>query len=187
MARQLSSDTASRFLLGSKSKYFSPDRTEPLPTLNAEGESVDLDGAGELQVNKMRRATSKRRNVSEVSGSSELPSKKKPSRPYAPPETYAHLPRLLDYLKNDLDGGLGSYPWEAVLTNVSCSRVLRHKVSHPYMHQIWLAYRAQSSREVVRRGAPLRSPNEPLLEVFDPVRFYWPYYRIRGSYSSGEI
>jgi len=109
VAKQSFRDAISRFSLGpgSKSKYFSPDRIKPLPVLDMEGESADLDGAGELQADDSRRSTSKKRSVSEVSGSSQPPRKKKPSRPYAPPETYAHLARLSDYLKNGLDGKLG--------------------------------------------------------------------------------
>lgn len=104
-------DTVSQFSLGSKSKYFAPDRIKPLPILDLEGESADLDGARELQVNGPGRSTSKKRNVSEVSGPSKPPSRKKPSRSYAPPETYSHLKLLPDYLRNNLDGNLGLYPW----------------------------------------------------------------------------
>lgn len=108
-ARQSFRDAVSRFSLGSKSKYFSPDRIKPLPVLNSEGEPVDfgLDGVGEPQASSSRRPTPKKRKVSEVSGSSKPPSKKKPSRPYAPSETYAHLPRLPDYLKYNLDSKFG--------------------------------------------------------------------------------
>ena len=107
IARQSFRNAISRFSLESRSKYFSPDRIKPLPTaLNVEGESVDLDGARELLVGGSRRATSKKRDISEVSGSSRPSSKKKRSRPYAPPETYAHLAHLPDYLKNNLDGRL---------------------------------------------------------------------------------
>ena len=102
-------DAISRFSLGTKSKYFSPDRIKPLPALTVEGESesADLDGEGGLQAGNSRRPTSKKRRLSEASGSSQPLSKKKPSRPYAPPETYAHLAHLPDYLKNNLDGKLG--------------------------------------------------------------------------------
>jgi hypothetical protein len=107
-------DAMSQFSLGSKSKYFYPDRINSLPVLNGEAEStdidLDLDEAEEPQANDSGRPTSKKRNVSEVSGSSKLPSKKRPSRPYAPPETYAHLAHLPDYLKDNLDSKLGSYP-----------------------------------------------------------------------------
>lgn len=121
----------SGFSLGSKSKYFSPDRIKPLPVLEEEGAFLDLDGAGELQATGSKRPVSKKRNVSEVSWPSKPPSKKKkPSRPYAPPETYAHLAHLPDYLKANLDGKLGSDPWEPNLTNVFCSCVLWYKVSH---------------------------------------------------------
>jgi hypothetical protein len=106
-ARQSPREATSRFPPRSKSKYFSPDRIKPLPTLDEEGESagLDLGGARELQATGSRQPTAKRRNVSEVSGSSKPPNKKKkPSRQYAPPETYAHLARLPDYLKVNLDG-----------------------------------------------------------------------------------
>ena len=109
-AKQSFRDTISRFSLGSKSKYFSPDRIKPLPVLNTEGESTDLDGARELQADDSRRPASKKRSASEVSQSSKPPRKKKPSRPYAPPETYEHLARLPDYLRNDLDGKPRSHP-----------------------------------------------------------------------------
>ena len=108
-------DAISQFSLGSKSKYFSPDRINSLPVLNGEAEptdlELDLDEAEEPQADDSGRPMSKKRNVSEVSGSSKPPSKKKrPSRPYAPPETYAHLAHLPDYLKDNLDSKLGSYP-----------------------------------------------------------------------------
>ena len=114
-ARQSPRKTISRSLLRSKSKYFSPDRIKPLPALDdsEEGESTDLDlnGARELQATGSRGPTSKKRNVSEVSGPSKPPNKKKkPSRQYAPPETYAHLAHLPDYLKDNLDGKRGSSP-----------------------------------------------------------------------------
>jgi len=131
-ARQSLGIVVSRFSLGSKSKYFSSARLKPLPVLN-EGESAgaSLDGAGNLHGNSSRWPTSKKRDASEVSGSSKPPSKKKKtSRPYAPPETYAHLAHLPDYLKVNLDGKLGSYPWEQILMNGICSRLLWHKVSH---------------------------------------------------------
>lgn len=124
-------DGISRFSSGSKSKYFSPKQTKPLPVLNLEGESADLglDGAGEPQASGSRRRTSKKRNISRVSGSSRPPSKKKISRPYAPPETYAHLARLPDYLRDNLDGEPRLYSRELILMNVLCSRILWHKVS----------------------------------------------------------
>jgi len=125
-AKQSFRDEISRFSLGSKSKYFSPDRIKPLPVLDLEGESADFDLDG-AQVDDSRRPASKKCSVSEVSGSSQPPSKK-PSRPYAPPETYAHLARLPDYLKNNLDGELGSHPRELILMNVFCSRLLWYKV-----------------------------------------------------------
>ena len=131
MARQSFRDVVSRASLRSKSKYFSPERIKPLPTLSAEWEvtDLDLDGAGEPQTSGSRRPTSKKRNVSEVSGSSKPPGKKKPSRPYAPPETYAHLAYLPDYLKDNLDGKPRPCSQELILINILRSRVLWHKVS----------------------------------------------------------
>jgi len=107
-AKQSVRDAISRFSFGTKSKYFSPGRIKPLPVLGVDGESesADLDGEGGLQAGDPRRPASKKRTLSEVSGSSQPPSKKKPSRPYAPPETYSHLARLPDYLKDGLDGKL---------------------------------------------------------------------------------
>lgn len=104
-------DAISQFSLGSKSKYFSRDRINSLPVLNGDAEStdldLDLDEAEEPQAGDSGRPMSKKRNVSEVSGPSKPPSKKKrPSRPYAPPETYAHLAHLPDYLKDNLDSKL---------------------------------------------------------------------------------
>ena len=113
-AKQSFRDAISRFSLGTKSKYFSPDRIKPLPALSVEGgfESADLDpgGEGKPQASDSRRSTSKKRTVSEVSGSAQPPSKKKP-RPYAPPEAYAHLARLPDYLRKNLDGKLSRVRW----------------------------------------------------------------------------
>ena len=131
-ARHLSREAISRFSLGSKSKYFFPDRIKPLPVLNEEGEPPDpnFDGVGELQPSDLKQPTSKKRSVSEVPGSSKPPSRKKKPRPYAPPETYAHLAHLPDYLKDDLDGTSGFSLWKLTLINVFCSCVLWHKVSH---------------------------------------------------------
>lgn len=113
-------DGISRFSLRSKSKYFSSERIKPLPVLNVEGEPADLglDGAGESQASGSRRPKSKKRNIPEVSGSSGPPSKKKFSRPYAPPETYAHVARLPDHLKDNLDGKPRLYLRELILMNV---------------------------------------------------------------------
>ena len=75
--------------------------------LNVEEASanLNLDGVREFQATGLRPRMSKERSVSEVSGASKPPSKKKKtSRPYAPPDTYAHLAHLLDYLKDNLDG-----------------------------------------------------------------------------------
>ena len=112
-ARQSPREVMSRFSPRLKSKYFSPDRIKPLPALDYEGEStdLDLDGAGEFRATRSRQPAPKKRNASEVSGSSKPPNKKKkPSRQYAPPETYAHLAHLPDYLKDNLDGKQGSNP-----------------------------------------------------------------------------
>jgi len=107
-AKQSFRDAISQFSLGTKSKYFAPDRIKPLPALSVEGESESANlGKGGLQAGNSRRAASKKRTVSEVCGSSQPPGKKKPSRPYAPPETYEHLAHLPDYLENNLDGKLG--------------------------------------------------------------------------------
>ncbi|KAF9652391.1 DNA glycosylase [Thelephora ganbajun] len=97
-------DAISRFSLGSKSKYFSSDRIKPLPTLNEERGLTDRNPDEVKELYASRQPPFKKRNVSEVSGSSKPPNKKKkPSRPYAPPETYAHLSQLPHYLKDDLD------------------------------------------------------------------------------------
>jgi hypothetical protein len=98
--------------LDTKSKYFAPGRIR-MPVLKEESESVDLDLDRERGPHNSGsdRPALKKRGVSEVSGPSNPPrKKKKPSRPYAPPETYAHLARLPDYLKDDLDGKLASDP-----------------------------------------------------------------------------
>ena len=128
-ARQLPREAISRFSL--QSKYFSPDRIK-LPFILDEGESadIDLDGARELQATGPGRPASKKRSASGVSGSSKPPNKKKPSRQYAPPETYEHLAYLPDYLKDNLDGKQGPNPRKLSLTNVFCSHVLWYKVSH---------------------------------------------------------
>jgi len=129
-ARQSPREAISRFSL--RSKYFSPDRIKLPFILDEEGESadIDLDGARELQATGSGWPVSKKRNASGVSGSSKPPNKKKPSRQYAPPETYEHLAYLSDYLKDNLDGKQGPNPRKRSLTNVFCSRVLWYKVSH---------------------------------------------------------
>ena len=94
---------------GCYSKYFSPGRIKLPSMLNVEGE---LAGVRELQATGLGPRVSKKYNTSEVSGSSKPPGKrKKTSRPYAPPETYAHLAHIPDYLKNNLDGKQGSGSW----------------------------------------------------------------------------
>jgi len=99
--------TEPQLSLGLKSKYFSPDRIKLPLVLNGEAglRDLDSDGAEVLHASGSSRHASKKRNVSEVSGFSKPPGKKKkPSRPYAPPENYAHLAHLPDYLKGNLDG-----------------------------------------------------------------------------------
>lgn len=95
--------------LGSKSKYFTAGRNKPLPVLSEDMGLADpsTDGAGELHAGSSSRPGLRKRNGSESLGFLNLPSKKKKlGRPYAPPETYAHLLHLPDYLKNNLDGKL---------------------------------------------------------------------------------
>ena len=122
--QQLNNDLSG--LLGSKSKYFAAGRIKPLPVLNEEERPTDLnaDGAGE------RAGSLGKRNAPEVSGLSNTPNKKrKPSRPYAPPQTYAHLSCLPDYLKENLDGKSGSDSRDPILINLLCSCFLWYKVS----------------------------------------------------------
>jgi hypothetical protein len=97
-------------LIDTKSKYFTPGRIR-LPVLKEGSESTDLDLDKERgpHDSSSGQPALRKRGVSEVSGPSNPPKKKKkPNRSYAPPETYAHLARLPDYLKNDLDGKLAS-------------------------------------------------------------------------------
>ena len=68
---------------------------------------LDIDGAREPHASGSSRPALKKRNASNVPRSlTPLRKKKKPSRPYAPPEKYAHLACLPDHLKDDLDGEL---------------------------------------------------------------------------------
>lgn len=120
--------------LGSKSKYFTAGRIKPLPFLNEERELTDLsvaEGAGEPHASDSREPRLRKRNTPEVSVISNPPKKKKKkaSRPYAPPERYAHLTRLPDYLKDSLDGKLDSHLWDLILINALYSCFLWHKVS----------------------------------------------------------
>ena len=114
-----------------RSKYFTSGRTKSLPFLSEKNEAVDLDIDGGLHhASGPGLPTLGKRHASEVSESPNPPiKKKKPSRAYAPPETYAHLARLPDYLKDNLDGKLGSCSWDQLLVNVLCSYFLWHKVS----------------------------------------------------------
>lgn len=144
---------------GSKSKYFSTGRIK-LPLMLKEGESADLDlaGAREPQATGSRRSTSRKRDVSEDCVPSEPPSKKRrPGRPYAPPETYAHLAHLPDYLKDNLDGKQRSDPQKLTLTNIFCSCVLWYKVSRaPYTSVMaWL------QRPAHRSGHPQMDTTTP--------------------------
>lgn len=107
--------------LNSKSKYFAPGRIKPLPVLDEERELGDLslDGAGEPHASGSSEPRPRKRNVSEVSGLSGSSSKKKKaSRPYAPPETYARLTWLPDYLKDNLDGKLESHSRDLIFINI---------------------------------------------------------------------
>lgn len=94
--------------LSSKSKYFAAGRIKPLPVLDEDRElaaRLSVDEAGEPHVSGSSQPRLKKRNASEFSGLSNPPSKKKGiGRPYAPPETYAHLAHLPDHLKDNLDG-----------------------------------------------------------------------------------
>ena len=176
---------------GFYSKYFSPGRIKLPSMLNAEpgaSANLNLDGVRELQVTDLRRRASKERNVLEVSGALKPPGKKrKTSRPYAPPETYAHLAHLPDYLKDNLDGKQGSYSWIQTLTLAFCSCILWYKVSHAPMHRQLYTNRDQPSGEVIHRQTPLRPPDKSFLEVFDSVEIHWPHNCARGFRASGEI
>ena len=102
-----------------KSKYFAAGRIKPLPVLDEEKELPNLspDGAGEPHTSGSHKPRARKRNASEVSGLSSSSSKnKKTSRPYAPPETYARLTCLPDYLKENLDGKLESHSRGSILT-----------------------------------------------------------------------
>jgi thymine-DNA glycosylase len=124
-------DTGVSRSLDSQSKYFTPGRVKPLPVL-IEEELVDLSigEVGEPHAGGSSGPRSRKRNVLEVSGFSSSPSKKKKtSRPYAPPETYAHLSCLPDYLKDNLDGKLESASRDLILNNLLRSCFLWHKVS----------------------------------------------------------
>lgn len=91
--------------LDSKSKYFTAGRIKPLPVLNEEGELTDLSVDEEPHAGGSNRPNLRKRVAPKVSGVLNPPGKKrKASRPYAPPERYAHLAYLPDYLKYNLDG-----------------------------------------------------------------------------------
>ena len=128
--RRSSHNVVSRSTLDSKSKYFSPGRIKPLPSLDEEWDLVDVNADREKpHVGSSGLPTLGKGGTPERSVSLKPPHKKKTSRPYAPPETYAHLTCLPDHLKDNLDGKLRSCPPDDILTNLSCSCFLRHKVS----------------------------------------------------------
>lgn len=119
--------------IGMKSKYFAAGRIKPLPVLN-EGmeltEQPNVEGAEEPHAGDSSRPKLRKRNGLEISGLYKAPSRKKKStRPYAPPETYAHLEHLPDYLKDNLDGKLESPLWDLIHINIHCSYLLWYKVS----------------------------------------------------------
>ena len=173
------------------SKYFSPGRIKLPSILNVEEEAadlLDLDGVRELQATGSRHRVPKKYNTPEVSGPSKPPGKKKKtSRPYAPPETYAHLAHIPDYLKDNLDGKQGSGSWIQTLTRTFYSCILWNKVSHTRMHRQLHTHRDQPSGEVIHRWTPLCPSDKSFLEVFDPVEIYRPYNPVRRFHASREI
>ena len=88
-----------------KSKYFAPGRIKLPSVLQEDLADLDVDQGreGELDLGGPSQTT-RRRSAPEVSESSNPSRKKRSSRPYAPPEAYAHLTYLPDYLEDNLDG-----------------------------------------------------------------------------------
>ena len=101
---------------------------------------------------KTARHAKRRRKSNSASSQSPSPRKgKKPSRPYAPPETYAHLHMLPDYLDYGLDGTLVlRFPPDTSAKRPH-SDVLRNQVRHSSLG-------LGLTRTAVADMADLRSP-----------------------------